>query len=152
MTIHGVTGQIPSTELSSRPERSEVEGPAVCYSLGHNCPTGLGSISAAIAGCPTSRSFVARCGIPQAYPSNLSRTPQLHTGALRSHQRTWAENVGRSPSKLCPLSFPNQHTNPYPAVYKPAANTYAPRSPPPEYCHSSAQLADTRSPLYLAAR
>jgi hypothetical protein len=45
-----------------------------------------------------SRSFFARCGIPQSFPSNLSRTPQLHTGALRSHQRTWAENDGRSPT------------------------------------------------------
>ena len=26
-----------------------------------------------------SRSFFARCGIPQAYPSSLSRVPQIHT-------------------------------------------------------------------------
>jgi hypothetical protein len=31
-----------------------------------------------------SRSFFARCGIPQAFPSNLLRTPQLRTGALGS--------------------------------------------------------------------
>jgi hypothetical protein len=41
-----------------------------------------------------SRSF-ARCGIPPASPSSLSRGPQLHTGAPCSHQRTWAENDGR---------------------------------------------------------
>jgi hypothetical protein len=58
----------------------------------------LGSVPAATAGCPTSRSFFARCGIPQAYPSSLLRSPQLRTGAPCSHQRTWAENVGRSPS------------------------------------------------------
>jgi hypothetical protein len=49
-----------------------------------------------------SRSFFARCGIPQTYPSSRSRIPQIHTGALRSHQRKWAENDGRSPSTaLC---------------------------------------------------
>jgi hypothetical protein len=34
------------------------------------------------------------------YPSSLLRVPQLRTGALRSHQRTWAENDGRSPPEL----------------------------------------------------
>ena len=58
----------------------------------------MGSIPAPIAGCPTSRSFFARCGIPQALLSSLSRAPQLRTGAPCSHQRTWAENDGRSPS------------------------------------------------------
>jgi hypothetical protein len=58
----------------------------------------LGSIPATRAGCPTSRSFFARCGIPQAFPSSRSRVPQLHTGAPCSHQRTWAENDGRSPT------------------------------------------------------
>ena len=38
-------------------------------------------------------------GIPQAYPSILLRVPQLRTGAPCSHQRTWAENDGRSPPK-----------------------------------------------------
>jgi hypothetical protein len=33
------------------------------------------SILATIAGCPISRSFFARCGIPQASPSSLSRVP-----------------------------------------------------------------------------
>jgi hypothetical protein len=33
----------------------------------------LGSTPAAIAGCPTSRSFLARCGIQQPSPSSLSR-------------------------------------------------------------------------------
>ena len=47
-----------------------------------------------------SRSFFARCGIPQVLPSSLLRSPQLRTGALRSHQRTWAENDGRSPPQL----------------------------------------------------
>jgi hypothetical protein len=47
----------------------------------------LGSIPAPIAGCPTSRSFFARCGIPQAFPSSLLRSPQLRTGAPCSHQR-----------------------------------------------------------------
>jgi hypothetical protein len=47
----------------------------------------LRSIPAAIAGCPTSRSFFARCGIPQALPSSLLRSPQLRTGAPCSHQR-----------------------------------------------------------------
>jgi hypothetical protein len=28
----------------------------------------------------------------------LPRVRQFHTGALRSHQRTWAENDGRSPT------------------------------------------------------
>jgi hypothetical protein len=46
-----------------------------------------------------SRSFFARCGIPQAFPSSLLRSPQLRTGAPCSHQRTWAENDGRSPPK-----------------------------------------------------
>ena len=45
-----------------------------------------------------SRSFFARCGIPQVSPSSPRRVPQLYTGALRSHQRTWAENDGRSPT------------------------------------------------------
>jgi hypothetical protein len=43
------------------------------------------------------RSFFARCGIPQASPSSLLRTRQLRPGAPCSHQRTWAENDGRSP-------------------------------------------------------
>jgi hypothetical protein len=34
-----------------------------------------------------SRSFFARCGIPQVSPSSLLRVSQLHTGAPRSHQR-----------------------------------------------------------------
>src|SRR5271154_3054825 len=34
-----------------------------------------------------SRSFFARCGIPQASPSSLPRSSQLHTGAPCSHQR-----------------------------------------------------------------
>jgi hypothetical protein len=34
-----------------------------------------------------SRSFFARCGIPQAFPQTSWRTSQLRTGALRSHQR-----------------------------------------------------------------
>src|SRR5580658_3645864 len=46
-----------------------------------------------------SRSFFARCGIPPPSPSSLSRSPQLYTGAPCSHQRTWAENDGRSPTK-----------------------------------------------------
>jgi hypothetical protein len=58
----------------------------------------LGSIPAPVAGCPISRSFFARCGIPQALPSNLIRVPPLLRGAPCSHQRTWAENDGRSPS------------------------------------------------------
>jgi hypothetical protein len=45
-------------------------------------------------------SFFARCGIPQASPSSLLRSPQLRTGAPCSHQRTWAENDGRSPPQL----------------------------------------------------
>jgi hypothetical protein len=36
-----------------------------------------------------SRSFFARCGIPQVSPSSLLRVPQLRTGAPCSHQRTW---------------------------------------------------------------
>ena len=35
-----------------------------------------GSIPPAIAGCPTSRWFFARCGIPQAYPSNKLRATE----------------------------------------------------------------------------
>jgi hypothetical protein len=55
-----------------------------------------GPIPAPIAGCPTSRSFFARCGIPQGSPSSLLWTPQLRRGAPGcSHQRTWAENDGR---------------------------------------------------------
>jgi hypothetical protein len=50
-------------------------------------PRLLGSIPAPIAGCPTSRSFFARCGIPRAFPSSLLRSPQLRTGAPCSHQR-----------------------------------------------------------------
>jgi hypothetical protein len=57
----------------------------------------LGSIPETNAGCPTSRSFFARCGIPRASPSSLLRSPRTHTGALGSPQRTWAENDGRSP-------------------------------------------------------
>jgi hypothetical protein len=34
----------------------------------------------------------------QASPSSLSRVLQLRTGAPCSHQRTWAENDGRSPT------------------------------------------------------
>ena len=34
-----------------------------------------------------SRSFFARCGIPQVSPSNLSRVPQIRPGAPCSHQR-----------------------------------------------------------------
>jgi hypothetical protein len=45
-----------------------------------------------------SRSSFARCGIPQLCPSSLPRGPQLCRGAPCSHQRTWAENDGRSPS------------------------------------------------------
>jgi hypothetical protein len=45
------------------------------------------SIPVTNAECPTSRSFFARCGIPQACPSSLSRSLQLYTGAPRSHQR-----------------------------------------------------------------
>jgi hypothetical protein len=45
-----------------------------------------------------SRSFFARCGIPQASPSSLLRTSQLYRGAPRSPERTWAENDGRSPT------------------------------------------------------
>jgi hypothetical protein len=44
-----------------------------------------------------SRSFFARCGIPQASPSSLLRIPQICRGAPRSHQRTWDEKDGRSP-------------------------------------------------------
>jgi hypothetical protein len=55
----------------------------------------LDSIPAPIAGCPTSRSFFARCGIPQASPSSLLRVSQLRRGAPRSPQRTWAEKDGR---------------------------------------------------------
>jgi hypothetical protein len=40
-----------------------------------------------MAGCPTSRSFFARCGMPQASPSSLIRVPQLRRGAPCSHQR-----------------------------------------------------------------
>src|SRR5271165_1281927 len=47
-----------------------------------------------------SRSFFARCGIPQALTSSLQRSPPLRTGAPCSHQRTWAENEGRSPPQL----------------------------------------------------
>jgi hypothetical protein len=47
-----------------------------------------------------SRSFFARCGIPRASPSNLFRYPRLDRGAPCSHQRMWAENDWRSPSKL----------------------------------------------------
>jgi hypothetical protein len=65
----------------------------------------FGPIRATNAGCPTSRSFFARCGIPQVSPSSLLRSPQLYTGALRSHQRTWAENDGRSP----PQPFAEAH-------------------------------------------
>ena len=45
-----------------------------------------------------SRSFFARCGIPQVSPSSLLRASQICTGAPCSHQRTWAENDGRSPT------------------------------------------------------
>jgi hypothetical protein len=48
----------------------------------------LGSIPVPIAGKPPSS------------PSSLLRAPQLHTGAPCSHQRTWAENDGRSPSTV----------------------------------------------------
>jgi hypothetical protein len=48
-----------------------------------------------------SRSFLARCGIPQASPSSLLRTLQIRPGAPCSHQRTWAENDGRSPTTAC---------------------------------------------------
>jgi hypothetical protein len=42
-----------------------------------------------------SRSFFARCGIPQVSPSSLCRAPQIHTGAHVRTWRTWAENDGR---------------------------------------------------------
>jgi hypothetical protein len=42
-----------------------------------------------------SRSFFARCGIPQASPSSLCRAPHTHTGAPRLPERTWAEKDGR---------------------------------------------------------
>jgi plasmid stability protein len=38
----------------------------------------------------------AEGGIPQALPSSPSRVPRLRAGALRSHQRTWAENDGEA--------------------------------------------------------
>src|SRR5580692_8219177 len=78
--------------LSSRPElrRTVVEGSAV----GPTEPL-LRSIPAPIAGCPTSRSFFARCGIPRASPLSLWRVPQIRRGAPCSHQRTWAENDRR---------------------------------------------------------
>jgi hypothetical protein len=58
----------------------------------------FGFIPAPMARCPTSRSFFARCGIPRTHPSSLQRSPQLRRGAPCLHQRTWAENDGRSPS------------------------------------------------------
>jgi hypothetical protein len=45
-----------------------------------------------------SRSFFARCGIPQVFPSSLLRASRIYTGAPRSPKRTWAENDGRSPT------------------------------------------------------
>ena len=47
-----------------------------------------------------SRSFFARCGIPQVFPSSLLRVPQIHTGAPRSPQRTWVEKDGESNHSL----------------------------------------------------
>jgi hypothetical protein len=55
----------------------------------------LGSIPAPGAGCPTSRSF-REMWDTAGLPSNLLRIQQIYTGALRSHQRTWAENDRRS--------------------------------------------------------
>jgi hypothetical protein len=57
-----------------------------------------------------SRSFFARCGIPPPSPSSLSRSPQLYTGAPCSHQRTWAENDGRSPPRLFASDSPAWET------------------------------------------
>ena len=138
-------------ELSSRPERSAVEGPAVSVPLatasGPNRPRGW-ALSRHRRPCPQAlrgshrstrvphvRTSVARISYYAALATTANaafsqRKP--HEVAQRHQPRqevrdTWAENVGRSPSKLCPLSFPNQPTNPFPAVYKPAANTYAPR-------------------------
>jgi hypothetical protein len=39
-----------------------------------------------------------RCGIPQVSPLKPFAGRQLYRGAPRSHQRTWAENDGRSPT------------------------------------------------------
>jgi hypothetical protein len=63
----------------------------------------LGSIPATIAGCPTSRSFFARCGIPQAFPSSAPRSPQIYRGAPGSPKRTWAEKRWAKPNHS--LSF-----------------------------------------------
>src|ERR1700678_524409 len=58
----------------------------------------LVSIPAPIAGCPIFARFWQMWDTT-ALPPNLHRDPLLHPGALRSHQRTWAENEGRSPPK-----------------------------------------------------
>jgi hypothetical protein len=62
-------------EQSNRPY---LQGPGNRRSL--HCNALLRSIPAQMAGCPTSRSFFARCGIPQASPSSLLRHPQLPSG------------------------------------------------------------------------
>jgi hypothetical protein len=53
-----------------------------------------GSIPATITGCPTSRSFFARCGIPQAFPSSHPRVPQIRPSKIKS---TWSATKQRPP-------------------------------------------------------
>jgi hypothetical protein len=49
--------------------------------LGRDDKGAFGPIPATIAGCPTSRSFFARCGIPQNFPSSLWKVPpHVRTG------------------------------------------------------------------------
>ena len=47
-----------------------------------------------------SRSFFARCGIPQVFPSIPWRVPPIHTGAPRSPQRTGSKKMGESNHSL----------------------------------------------------
>jgi hypothetical protein len=103
-TFPGETELAFKNELSSRPERSAVERSAVCRSKRtpelypfHRTPGGR-----------ISRSFFARCGIPQTstfFLLDLSSMNRKQDGCPRSPNlprravgRAWAENDGRSPT------------------------------------------------------